>query len=284
MSEGQGIRFGIMTGQRDTWPVIVDRWQELETLGFDVGWVTDHFFGGADEMVPYFEAWTLLAGVAAVTEKIRMGIMVCSVTHRNPSFLAKQAITVDHISNGRCDFGLGAGWWEREHEAYSYEYPSDGVRVGMFREALEVFDSFQENERTDYDGEYYRFVNTPFEPKGIQPRMPVVVGASGPKMLAITAKHANIWNTRSEIDEAVRKSNLLDAACEKIGRDPATIMRSVWPAQNQLTSVETFRNYVETFYDAGFRDFMFGWPPDEAGEEIMREVARTVIPEFRERS
>lgn len=284
MSEGQGIRFGIMTGQRDTWPVLVDRWQELETLGFDVGWVTDHFFGGADEMVPYFEAWTLLAGVAAVTEKIRMGIMVCSVTHRNPSFLAKQAITVDHISNGRCDFGLGAGWWEREHEAYGYEYPSDGVRVGMFREALELFDSFQENERTDYDGEHYRFVNTPFEPKGIQPRMPVVVGASGPKMLAITAKHANIWNTRSDIDEAVRKSNLLDAACEKIGRDPATIMRSVWPAQNQLTSVDTFRTYVETFYAAGFRDFLFGWPPDEAGEEVMREVARTVIPEFRERS
>ncbi len=284
MSEGQGIRFGIVTGQRDSWPVLVQRWQELEALGYDIGWVTDHFFGGEDEMMPYFEAWTLLAGVAAVTEKIRMGIMVCSVTHRNPSFLAKQAVTVDHISNGRADFGLGAGWWEREHEAYGYEYPPDGVRVGMFKEALELFESFQANERTNYDGEHYKFVNTPFEPKPIQPRMPVVIGASGPRMLAITAKHADIWNTRSPIDEAVRKSKLLDAACEKIGRDPSTIMRSVWPSQNQLTSVDTFREYVETFYEAGFRDFLFGWPPDEAGEEVMREVASSVIPEYRARS
>lgn len=283
MAEAQALRFGIVTGQRDTWPVLADRWQELESLGFDIGWVVDHFFGGQDEMQPYFEAWTLLAGLAAVTERIRLGIMVCSVTHRNPSFLAKQAVTVDHISNGRADFGIGAGWWEREHEAYGYDFPSAGDRVQMFNEALELFDSFQENERTDYHGKHYHFVNTPFEPKPVQPKMPVVIGAGGPKMLAITAKHADIWNTRSGIEDAVAKSKLLDEACERIGRDPATIMRSVWPFADQLTSVETFREYFETFYEAGFRDFLFGWPPDEAGEEVMREVARTVIPELRKR-
>src|SRR5690606_22010963 len=134
------------------------------------------------------------------------------------------AVTAEHISNGRCDFGLGAGWHEREHEAYGYEFPSPKERVEMFAEALEIFESLQDNERTNYDGKHYKYVNTPFEPKPIQqPRMPVVVGASGPRMLELTAKHADVWNTRSEIEDAVEKSRLLDAACEMIGRDPASI-------------------------------------------------------------
>jgi alkanesulfonate monooxygenase SsuD/methylene tetrahydromethanopterin reductase-like flavin-dependent oxidoreductase (luciferase family) len=284
VAQNHQLRFGIATGQRDPWPVLVDKWQEIEALGFDYGWVVDHFLGGEDEMMPYFEAWTLLGGLAAVTEKVRLGIMVCSVTHRNPAFHAKQAITADHISNGRCDFGLGAGWYEREHEAYGYEFPSPGDRVEMFKEALELFESLQDNERTDYHGKHYHFVNTPFEPKSLQqPRMPVVVGASGAKMMDLTAKHADVWNTRSELAEAVEKSKRIDAACEKIGRDPGSLMRSVWPFANQFESVETFNEFFESFYEAGFRDFVFGWPQDEAHVEVMREVANTIIPELRKR-
>ena len=284
MANTHPLRIGIATGQRDPWPVLVDKWQEIESLGFDASWVVDHFLGGEDEMMPYYEAWTLLAGLATVTQRIRLGIMVCSVTHRNPGFLAKQAVTVDHISNGRADFGIGAGWYEREHEAYGYEFPSAADRVQMFQETLELFESFQDNERTNYHGKQYTFVNTPFEPKPIQkPRMPVLVGASGKRMLDLTAKHADIWNTRSEIDEAVRKSKMLDAACEKVGRDPEAIMRSVWPFANQFESVDTFRNFFETFYEAGFRDFLFGWPAEAAHVEVMREVARDVIPELRKR-
>lgn len=278
------LTIGIGTGQRDSWPVLVQRWQEVEALGFDTGWLVDHFLGGDDEMTPYFEAWTLLAGLAAVTERVRLGIMVCSVTHRNPAFLAKQAVTADHISNGRCEFGLGAGWKEREHEAYGYEFPSTRDRVKMFAEALEIFEELQKNERTTYEGKHFSLVNAPFEPKPIQrPRMPVVVGASKPRMLELTAKHADIWNTRAEIDEAVEQSRRLDAACEKVGRDPSEVVRSVWSHLNQFESVDGFREYFEPFYAAGFRDFIFTWPTEERHVDVMRQVARDVVPELRQR-
>ncbi len=284
MAEMQQLRIGIATGQRDPWPVLVEKWQEIEALGFDTGWVVDHFLGGEDELVPYYEAWTLLAGLAAVTERIRLGIMVCSNTHRNPAFLAKQAVTAEHISNGRCDFGIGAGWYEREHEAYGYEFPSPKDRVDMFAEALEIIDSLQKNDRTDFEGKHYTFVNTPFLPKPIQqPRMPVVIGASGSRMLQLTAKHADIWNTRSPVPEAVEKSKRLDEACEKVGRNPQSLTRSIWPFQHPFVSVDNFREVFESYYDVGFRDFIFGWPPDEGTVEVMREVARDVVPELRER-
>lgn len=284
MADKPSVTFGIGTGQRDSWPELVRRWQEIEALGFDTGWLVDHFLGGEDEMVPYFEAWTLLAGLAAVTERVRLGIMVCSVTHRNPGFLAKQAVTADHISNGRCEFGLGAGWKEREHEAYGYEFPSARDRVQMFAEALELFEQLQDNERTTYKGKHYTFINAPFEPKPIQrPRMPVVVGAAGPRMLELTAKHADIWNTRAEIDGAIELTRRLDEACEKVGRDPSSIIRSVWSHHNQLTSVDNARDYINRFYEAGFRDFIFTWPTDERHVEVMREVAHTVLPEVRQR-
>ncbi len=210
--------------------------------------------------------------------------MVCSNTHRNPAFLAKQAVTAEHISNGRCDFGIGAGWYEREHEAYGYEFPSPKDRVDMFAEALEIIDSLQANERTDFAGKHYKFVNTPFLPKPIQrPRMPVVVGASGSRMLQLTAKHADIWNTRSPVAEAAAKSKELDAACEKIGRDPQSLLRSIWPYQHPFDSVDNFRDVFDTYYAAGFRDFIFGYPPDEETVEVMHQVARDVIPELRKR-
>lgn len=284
MSEMPAVRIGIATGQRDPWPVLVQKWREIESLGFDTGWLVDHFLGGDDEMTPYYEAWTLLAGLAAVTERIRLGIMVCSNTHRNPAFLAKQAVTAEHISNGRCDFGIGAGWYEREHEAYGYDFPSPKERVDMFAEALEIIDSLQANERTDFDGKHYTFVNTPFLPKPIQrPRIPMVIGASGTRMLHLTATHADIWNTRSPVPEAVEKSKRLDEACEKIGRDPLSLMRSIWPFPHPFESVDNFRDVFESYYEAGFRDFVFGYPPDDATVQVMRAVARDVIPELQKR-
>jgi alkanesulfonate monooxygenase SsuD/methylene tetrahydromethanopterin reductase-like flavin-dependent oxidoreductase (luciferase family) len=154
----------------------------------------------------------------------------------------------------------------------------------MFAEALEIIDSLQENDRTDFEGKHYTFVNTPFLPKPIQqPRMPVVVGASGSRMLQLTAKHADIWNTRSPVPEAVEKSKRLDDACKKAGRDPQSLMRSIWPFQHPFESVDNFREVFDSYYEAGFRDFIFGWPPDEETVDVMRQVAREVVPELRKR-
>ena len=282
MAGAHGLRVGLVVGQRESWTELVRRAQLVEDLGLDTIWVVDHFFGGSDEMDDTHEAYTVLAGLAMATNRVRLGVMVAGNTYRNPVVLLKQAITVDHISNGRVDFGIGAGWWEREHEAFSYVFPSAGDRVTMFSEALDAIDSFQRNERTDLDGKFYQYVNTPFEPKPIQqPVMPMLVGAGGPRMLGITARHAAIWNTRSPLDEAKAKSELLDAKCREIGRDPAEIMRSVWPFQSQFASVDTLTEYIGSFRDEGFDDFLFSWPADDAEMDVLKEAAASAIPAMR---
>jgi alkanesulfonate monooxygenase SsuD/methylene tetrahydromethanopterin reductase-like flavin-dependent oxidoreductase (luciferase family) len=276
------LRVGLVVGQRENWPELVRRAQIVEEIGLDSIWVVDHFFGGENEMGDTHEAYTVLAGLAMATERARLGVMVVGNTYRNPAVLLKQAVTVDHISNGRVDFGIGAGWWEREHEAYSFVFPSAGERVTMFGEALEAIDSFQRNERTDFEGRFYRYANTPFEPKPVQrPRLPMVVGAGQPRMLRITAKYADIWNTRSPLDDAAAKSKLLDESCREIGRDPDEIVRSVWPFQSYLGSVDALRDYIESFRAHGFSDFVFSWPANDDELAVIREAAGTVIPEMR---
>ena len=282
MAGAHRLRVGLVVGQRESWPDLVRRAQLVEDLGLDTIWVVDHFFGGSNELDDTHEAYTVLAGLAMATSRVRLGVMVAGNTYRNPAVLLKQAITVDHISNGRVDFGIGAGWWEREHEAFSYVFPSAGDRVTMFSEALDAIDSFQRNKRTDLDGTFYQYVNTPFEPKPVQqPVMPMLIGASGPRMLGITARHAAIWNTRSPLDEAKAKSDLLDAKCRDIGRDPAEIMRSVWPFQSQLGSVDTLASYITSFRAEGFDDFLFSWPSNDAEMEVLVEAAGSTIPEMR---
>lgn len=282
MPERHRLRVGLVVGQRESWPELVRRAQVAESLGLDTIWVVDHFFGGRDEMAPTHEAYTVLAGLAMATERVRLGVMVAGNTYRNPALLLKQAITVDHISNGRVDFGIGAGWWDREHEAYSYEFPSAGDRVTMFEEALAAIESFQTNERTNFEGKFYRYVNTPFEPKSLQEGgLPIVIGAGGPRMLGITARYADIWNTRSPLDDAVAKSKQLDEKCREIGRDPREIMRSVWPHDNHLGSLDTLTNYITSFREQGFDDFQFTWPENDDEMAVVEEAARTVIPEMR---
>ncbi|CAN5522144.1 hypothetical protein BH23CHL2_BH23CHL2_07830 [soil metagenome] len=282
MANQQRLRVGLVVGQRESWQELVRRAQLVEELALDTIWVVDHFFGGSDELGDTHEAYTVLAGLAMATSSARLGVMVAGNTYRNPAVLLKQAVTVDHISDGRVDFGIGAGWWEREHEAYSYVFPSAGDRVSMFEEALEAIDSFQRNERTYFNGKFYQYVNTPFEPKPIQrPRMPMLVGAGGPRMLGITAKYADIWNTRSELDEAKAKSDLLDEKCREIGRDPGDILRSVWPFSNELESVDKLENYITSFREQGFDDFLFTWPSNDDEMAVVAEAARTLIPEMK---
>lgn len=277
------LRVGLVVGQRESWPELVRRAQVTESLGLDGVWVVDHFFGGRDEMAPTHDAYTVLAGLAMATERVRLGVMVAGNTYRNPAVLLKQAITVDHISNGRVDFGIGAGWWEREHEAYSFEFPSARDRVTMFEEALAAIESFQKNERTNFEGQFYRFVNTPFEPKSLQEGgLPIVIGAGGPRMLRITARYADIWNTRSPLADAKAKSDLLDEKCREIGRDPSEIVRSVWPHDNQLESLDKLTSYITSFREQGFDDFLFAWPENDDEMAVIEEAARTVIPEMRD--
>ena len=280
MPEGP-LRFGLVLGQRAPWPELADRAREAEELGFDVLHVVDHFYGLKDVRDPTHEAWTILAGFALVTSRIRLGVMVCGNTYRNPAFLLKQAVTVDHMSGGRVDFGVGAGWLEREHEAYGWELPPPAERVARFAEALEIWELLQREERTTYDGRHYQLLDAPFEPKPVNGRLPLLIGASGPKMLRLTARHGDIWNARGTPEEAGAGNRRLDQLCAEEGRDPATILRGVSPARNFLTSVAAFEEHVAAYRAAGFTDFELPWPRTPEELPVLRQVAREVIPRLR---
>src|SRR5437762_8796782 len=147
------FRFGICTDQNMTWDKTVERWQLFERLGFESAWLCDHLVQPSRPTGPYFEAWTLLAGLAARTERIRIGVLVSCNTFRHPAILAKEAVTVDHISNGRLELGLGAGWYVPEHEMLGIDFPPAAELVGRFREAVEIVDQLLRNETTSYRSE-----------------------------------------------------------------------------------------------------------------------------------
>ena len=278
-------QFRIVLGQRASWPEVLARTRETEALGFDGLFLIDHFYGLVDVMDPTHEAYTMLAALAPFTQSLRLGVLVCGNTYRNPAFLLKQAVTVDHISGGRVDFGVGAGWTEREHEAYGWSYPSARERVDRFAEALEIWDRLQQEERATYEGQHYQIVDAPFEPKPLQqPRMPVLIGGSGPRMLRLAARHADIWNAVGTPDEGAALNQCLDAACAAEGRDPASLVRTVSPRINMLASVDAFVDGVAAYRAAGFRDIYLPWPRTESELPVLRQVAREVIPALRGRT
>src|SRR5919201_3802734 len=172
------MRFGIVTDQNQPWPTLVERWQLFERLGFDSLWDCDHFVQPSRPNGPYLEAWTLLAGLAACTERIRIGVLVSSNTFRHPVLLAKQAVTVDHISNGRLDRGLGAGWYEPEHRMFGLDFPGPAELVERFGEAVAVVDGLHRISRGfSFEGRHYRIDRARFLPgPGQQPRPPFVLG------------------------------------------------------------------------------------------------------------
>ena len=279
------MRFGIVSGTRKPFPELVQRWQEAEALGFDTVWVTDHFITGEEpeqDLEPIFEAWTAIAALAMTTTTIRFGVMVTGNTYRNPALLAKQAATVDHISNGRLILGVGAGWWEREHAAYGYDFPSNRELVDRFEEALEIMTRLQEDERATVKGRYYWVDDAPFEPKPVQrPHIPLLIGASGPRMLRLTAKYADEWNTRGPLDQVAPRLHALDEACRAIGRDPGEILRSIWPHGDPWTSAEDVRTMVAGYREVGFNELVFAWPGGD-NVEVMRQFAREVMPGLRQ--
>lgn len=280
-----GPRFCIVLGQRASWPEMLARTRETESLGFDGLFLVDHFFGLKDVSDPTHEAYTMLAALAPFTQSMRLGIMVSGNSYRNPALLLKQAITVDHISGGRVDFGVGAGWLEREHEAYGFPFPSARERVDRFAEALEIWDQLQGQERTTFESDHYRLLDAPFEPKSLQrPRLPLLIGGSKPRMLRLIARHADIWNTVGAPAGAGVLNRQLDLICAEEGRDPSTLVRAVSPSINLLESADAFATGVAAYHEAGFRDIYLPWPRTEAEMPILRHVATDIIPGLRKRA
>lgn len=274
----------VVLRQRAPWPDLLAAAREIDALGFDGIFLVDHFYGLHNVEDPTHECYTMLGALAPFTQNVQLGVLVCGNTYRNPAFLLKQAMTVDHVSGGRVIFGVGAGWVEREHEAYGWEFPSAKVRVDRFAEALEIWESLQRDERTTYEGEHYQLIDAPFAPKAFgRARLPVLIGGSKPRMLRLTARYADMWNMGGSPDDAAAVNRALDEACQKIGRDPAEIARGVSTGDGVLASVDAFTAGIAAYRDAGFRDFYLSWPLEEAGRDVLRQIAREVLPGLRDR-
>ncbi|HWE64193.1 MAG TPA: TIGR03560 family F420-dependent LLM class oxidoreductase [Chloroflexota bacterium] len=226
-------RFGIqLQAQRTTWPEYLAALRTVEELGFDAVWNFDHMlpFAGPDDG-SCFETWTTLAAMAASTSRVRLGALVNGVLYRDPATLARSAVTVDHISNGRLEFALGAAWAEREFRAYGLPFPPVGERMARLEEALDIVKALWTQPRTTYQGTYYTINDAPCEPKPVQrPMPPIMVGGNGRRTLRIAARHATIWNGVASPEGCARSIELLHAFCREIGRDPAEIELSAHPS------------------------------------------------------
>ena len=212
-------------------------WEDLrqvallaEELGFDYIFTWDHLapVASIDPYSQNFEGWQVLAALAASTTRARIGMLVTGNTYRHPAIVAKMAATLDHISGGRAVTGMGAGWFEFEHARFGFPFPPVGQRIDQLDEALTVIRSLFVEDRTDFDGKFYRLFDAPGQPKPIQQHMPVLVGASGErKALRVVAKHADIWHGfAGNAREFERLLGILHEHCEVVGRDPASIAPS----------------------------------------------------------
>ena len=277
---GKAIRFGVCMDQGQPYATLAERCRYYEALGFDSLWDCDHFNRPSDPSVPYLEGWTLLAALAAGTTRIRVGVLVSSNTFRHPALLAQQAITVDHISQGRLELGLGAGWFKDEHEQFGIPFEDPPVRVDRFREAIEVVDSLLRGPVTTYNGRYYQLRDARLRPRPVQtPRPPLTLGAHRPRMLRTCARFADRWNSYGTVEEMADRSRLLDEACSEIGRDPATIIRSLYGWASRLvslglpdpwSSLDAFSEVVGRYAEVGVNEFLL----DEPRPEQFRTVER----------
>jgi F420-dependent oxidoreductase-like protein len=280
------LRFGICTDQNLPWSTLVQRWKLYEELGFDSVWDCDHYVQPEQPHGPYFEGWTLLAGLAAVTSRIRIGVLVSCNTFRHPALLAKEAVTVDHISNGRLELGVGAGWYEPEHTMFGIELPPPGERVARFEEAVVVIDQLLRHDVATFAGRHYRLRDAQFRPGPIQkPRPPLTIGAHGPRMLKLCARYGDVWNSFGTVAEISARNQILDEFCAKVGRDPVALARSLYvyaetPTTNPWDSIGAFEDTVGRYREVGINEFIFDQPRlDDL--HILERVAADVIPALR---
>lgn len=276
------IRFGIQTPQQHTtWPEILSLWQEVDTLGYDTAWVFDHFLPiFSDPTGSCLEGWTALAALAMATRNVRLGVMVTGNTYRHPAVLAKMATTVDIISGGRLILGIGAGWFELEHREYGMPFHTTGGRLRRLDEALDLIKLLWTQERASFKGRYYSLQDASFSPKPLQkPHPPILVGATGENIaLGIVARHAQMWNSFGTPDVFRHKIARLEDHCERIGRDPATIEKSV--LLTGLFALNEARRQVDAYAAAGVTHLIFSVSA-ATDRDFIRRFASEIIPVYR---
>jgi alkanesulfonate monooxygenase SsuD/methylene tetrahydromethanopterin reductase-like flavin-dependent oxidoreductase (luciferase family) len=286
MTQITGVSFGIATApQQVTYHDVQRVWQEADAIGeIEHAWLFDHLLPIAgDQKGPIFEGWTLLSALAAQTERLRLGLLVTSNRIRPPAMLAKIAATVDIVSGGRLDFGIGAGsrtsipWARREYDANGLPYHDAAYAVGSLAEACTVIRRlWTDDEPFDFDGTYVQLTGAYCNPKPVQrPYPPIMIGGAASATLRVVAEHADLWNIPSlDADGLVARSALLDRFCTEIGRDPAEITRSITQPVSYDDPGST-RDSIATAVEAGFRHVVLSLPapyPDGVARWVADEI------------
>ena len=285
------------------WPELRDQVKQIESLGFDIAAVPDHFCDWANPPAPWLECWTLLAALATETTTVRLASNVAQIPLRNPGVLAHQAITVDQVSGGRLELGLGTGLMiDPGTDMVGLPNWSNSERVARFGEYLELVGLLLEHGETTYSGSYYSAARAVMNPSSFQrPRVPLVAAALGPKMMAHASRLADTWNTMSfdpdfdaQLSELSARAHSMDSLCAESGRDPNTLRRSanLFDAEARASGGrlryydddELFIRIVGTLIGAGYTDIGLYYPTDPSQLQAFERIATDIIPRLRAES
>ncbi len=294
------LRFQVLVIPNVPWSEYLDRFLRLEALGFDVAAVPDHFCDWSNPTGPWHEAWTGLAAIAARTSTIRLTTCVTQMPLRNPALLAHQAVTVDQISGGRLELGIGTGLTiDPSYDMIGVPNWSTGERVARFAEYVELLDHLLAESVTMYHGTYYQANGAVMNPTSVQrPRLPLMVAALGPQMMRHAATHADIWNSLSfaaDVDEQLAeladRCMTMDELCIEVGRDPASLRRSYTMfdpkarasggAISYYESNDVFVEMVRHVTELGITEVSLYYPPVEAQLPAFERIATEVLPVLR---
>ena len=293
------------------WQRTLDVARKIEELGYDSLWVYDHFHNvpqPSHESV--FECWTTIAALSQATTRVRLGQMVGCNSYRSPALLAKITSTVDVISGGRLDWGIGAGWYEHEYKGYGFEFPAPKVRIGMLRETVEIVRSMWTEPDTTYAGTYYELDGAQCDPKPLQsPHPPIWIGGGGEQLtLRVVARHADVANFGGKPHEWQHKAEVLKQHCKDVGRDYDEIRKTIsgevlireteaeleeigslslwrepfesWRAGNLVGTPEQVCEKLQAYIDLGCTGFV-PWCSDYPSTQTLELFAERVIPSFR---
>ena len=296
------VRFHVLILPNAPWEELIARVRHIEALGFDMVTVADHFVDWHNPALPWLECWTLLAAIARETTDIRIGTYVTQFPLRNPAMLARQALTVDQLSGGRLDLGLGTGLSiDPAYDMIGVPNWEAGERVARFKEYVEIVDGLLSNEVSSYAGEFYDIRDAVMNPRPIQqPRPPIVIAALGPVMLKFAAARANTWNSISfadtfdaQLNETRERVRLIDTACTAIGREPMTLRRSYMmldPSSRAIGgkiayygSKDAFADQAGQLLELGVSEIGLYYPVHAEQHPVFEAIARDVLPVLRNR-
>lgn len=273
------MRFDLDVSQHQlSWEQLVARVDLAEQAGFTAAWLFDHFeplYGDPDG--PCLEAYTLMAALAARTERIRLGALVTGATYREPALLAAEAVTIDHVSGGRLELGIGAAWHEGEHRALGFPFPPTGQRIDRLEETIAVLKALWTQDAANFEGEHHVLRDATYHPRPVQrPHPPIWVGASGERRtIPLAARVADAWHTFGSGDELERRVAIFRREAQQAGRDPDAL--TVSTSLSLSKPWDAVHATIERRRDLGIDALVVSWPSE--GQDHLETFIAEVLPQ-----